>query len=74
MTIAVKASLSLFPPSGGDFRVIFRTDKLEDKGLVASYGITHMSTISTVLYLGGGSDSGPNKTLNCPPNPSNDNN
>lgn len=40
----------------GEMRVVFRTKPLEDKALLVSYGIKHMSVIHTLLMLPGGGD------------------
>lgn len=37
-----------------DFRIVFRTQMLEESSLLFSYGIKHMSTIHTLLKLEGG--------------------
>ncbi|CAJ1086043.1 hypothetical protein E3U43_007834 [Xyrichtys novacula] len=37
-----------------DFRIVYRTETLEESSLLMSYGIQHMSTIHLILILPGG--------------------
>lgn len=41
-------------PPAGDFRIVFRTEPMEESKVLSSFGIQHMSTIHTVLMLPGG--------------------